>query len=95
MKFSIAPTTRSLCRFALACLVAAAGLTHSVGTITAPALITANVSPRRMQNFAVNAGADYVWVNRDASNAPVQTGANTADVLGVITGKGSDQTARK
>ncbi|MEM7125558.1 MAG: hypothetical protein AAF702_04475 [Chloroflexota bacterium] len=47
---------------------------------------TVDVTPRRLQNFVVQPGANYTWVNRNvADDSQVASGMVTADEDGVVT----------
>ena len=47
---------------------------------------TADITPRRLQQFVVNPGASYAWTNIDLTTAAVlQTGTATADASGLLT----------
>jgi parallel beta-helix repeat protein len=47
---------------------------------------TADVTPRRLQQFVVTPGADYEWTNTNlATSAVMQTGTATADADGLLT----------
>lgn len=47
---------------------------------------TADVTPRRLQQFAVTPGASYAWTNTNATtSAVIQAGTATADASGLVT----------
>lgn len=60
-------------------------LTHSTGTIAAPASATADVTPRRLQAFPHTPGTPARYEVRDLSNTLLQSGLITADADGLLT----------
>lgn len=55
------------------------------GTIAAPNSATANITPRRLQNFRPAVGQTVNFENRDSSGQIIQQGQATVDALGLIT----------
>jgi hypothetical protein len=61
-------------------------LTTLWGTVSAPESVTVDVTPRRLQSFAVSNLFGYTWtVTRTSDGATVQTGTATVDSVGQIT----------
>ncbi len=54
-------------------------------TVPAPPSATVDVTPRRLQRFAVVPFASYAYANLDASSNVVASGVVTADALGLVT----------
>lgn len=47
---------------------------------------TADITPRRLQNFRITPGKNYFWINRSlTSNRAVQSGTVSADSYGLVT----------
>lgn len=56
------------------------------GTLAAPESLTVDVTPRRLQRFALNPGESVIWSARRLSDgAVVQAGNLTVDALGLVT----------
>ncbi len=54
-------------------------------TVNAPASATVDITPRRLQQFAVAPGQAFAYQNLDAGSQVVQSGMVVADALGLIT----------
>lgn len=55
------------------------------GTVAAPNSATANITPRRLQNFRPASGQVVNFENRDQNGQVIQQGQVTVDALGLIT----------